>query len=111
MHRRPLHRHISPPHHRLGPVVQDHLYGAFDHDAEVEGLGPVHHAFIAGGEVDHAADDARGVHEAELAGGDYVVVCGDVFVVGEGGGEGVGEDLVEGHCLGEAGEGVLVLRK
>jgi len=103
MHRRPLYRHIPPPHHRPTAVIQNHLYGAFDNDAEIEGLRAVHHAFVARGEVDHAADDAGGVHEAQLAGGDYVVVGGDVFVFGEGGGKGVCEDLVEGHCLG--GEG------
>jgi len=82
MHRRPLHRNIASAQQRLMSIIQNHLNGTLNDNSEIDRLRSVHHAFIAGREIDHAADDPVFLDEAELAGGDDVVVGLDVGVGG-----------------------------
>jgi hypothetical protein len=55
MHRRTLYSHVAALHELPLAVVEDQLNCAFEHDAEVDGLRPVHHTFIAGCEIDLAS--------------------------------------------------------
>lgn len=81
MHRRPLHRNIPPLQRPPVPGVQQHLNLPLQHDPVVQALRPMHHAGALGREVHDPADGAVGVHEAQRARGQDLVVCGDVGVV------------------------------
>lgn len=64
----------------------------------------MHQRLAAGGEVDHTADGAFGVDEAECLGGYQLIVSFDVFVVIQRGGElGGGIDDVESEGVVEEG--------
>ncbi len=95
MHGGALHGDVAASHARLAAVIEDKVDLAFDDDAEVEGLRPVHHAHILRGEVDHAAHGATLDGEAEAAAGYLVVVEAEVVVAVEVGREGIRIDLVE----------------
>lgn len=96
MHRGPLHGDVATPQARRAAVVKYEIDLALDDDTEVEGLGPVHHADVARGEVDHAADGAALDDEPEPR-RHLGVVEAQVGVAVEVRGRRVRVDLVEPH--------------
>lgn len=80
MNRRPLHRHIAARHQRATPIVQLQHHVPVQHDGVVQALRPVHHADVAGRQVQDPAHGAARVHEAQRARGGERFVRGDVEV-------------------------------